>query len=724
MRAMTPPSTPFRAVIAILLCALAMASGFVRPAGAAQSPWAEEAQSAVRLVAAQESIGAAGTVRAGLEFRMKPHWKVYWRSPGDAGFPPDPKWDASDNAAVGPMEWPVPERFSVLGLETLGYEDAVIMPFTARIANPTKPATIAAHVRYLACNDICIPFDATVSMTIPPGDGRPSAHAHSIGRFASLVPRQGADAHMRVRALRLQATAKALYLIADANADVAFAQPDLFVEGPAGLGYGKPDVSLAADGRSATLRVGVSGFDGTAAAAAEKLAGTSFTLTLRDGRSAVEAAVTASVAPASGAPVGNGASILAILALAYLGGLILNLMPCVLPVLSIKLLSLVKHGGGERARVRAGFLASAAGVVSAFMVLAGGLIAFKGAGAAIGWGIQFQQGWFLAGMAVLVTLFACNMWGFFEFRLPGALADKAMAGHGVGGIAGHFLQGAFATLLATPCSAPFLGTAVGFALARGPAEIAAVFAFLGFGLATPYLAVAAFPALATRMPKPGPWMPRFKFVLGLALAATAIWLLSVIAGVAGWNAAAAIGGLLVLTAIWMGPVMHRMPELRRATPILLTVVSVLAVGAPYVGDLNGPPDPATPAAPTAGKIAWKPFDRAALDAVVAGGGTVLVDVTADWCITCQVNKTLVLERGRLADILGRGEVTAMRADWTRPDPDIAAYLASFGRYGIPFNAVYGPNAKDGIALPELLSESVVLDALVRASSTAVAARFR
>jgi len=346
---------------------------------------------------------------------------------------------------------------------------------------------------------------------------------------------------------------------------------------------------------------------------------------------------------------------------ALLGGLILNLMPCVLPVLSIKILGALSHGGAERGHVRAAFLASAGGIVVSFLALAGAAVAVKSAGAAVGWGIQFQQPVFLAVMIALLLLFATNLWGLFEIRLPSALMSVGASGAAHHTLLGHFLSGAFATLLATPCSAPFLGTAVGFALARGPAEITAIFAALGLGMALPYLAVAAWPGLATRLPKPGAWMLTVKKAMGAALAATALWLASILATQTGFLGAA------------------------------------------------------TEAAAGKADIAWAAFDEAAIARNVAEGKVVFVDVTADWCITCKVNKAAVVERGAVAQLLSSGSVVAMRADWTKPDDAIARYLAGFDRYGIPFNAVYGPGAPQGVALSELLTEAEVLAALEKAA---------
>jgi len=715
-------------LIPFLLTAFAWA-GLSASANASEiaSAWAEEEQATVRLIASRDGLGDDGVVRAGIEFAMQPGWKVYWRSPGDAGFPPQPNFDGSENADISPLSWPVPLRFSILGLETLGYEDSVILPFTVKATDTAKDSMVSATIRYLTCKEICIPYDAQVSMTIPAGNGAPTALAHIIGQFDSRVPRTASAARLNISEAWTEHSEKGLYVVANATSEIPFKGPDLYLEGPVGLGFGAPATRLSNAKQSATLRIPVSGFLGTPTEAAAKLSGSSFIFTLLDGGRAMEASVSLGaskpyspdhLATTTGQPVTR--SIAIILVFAFLGGLILNLMPCVLPVLSLKFLSVVKHGGAAPGDVRARFLASAAGIIFAFLVLAGALIVLKSIGASIGWGIQFQHPWFLIIMAFLVTMFACNMWGFFEFRLPGAVASASHQGSRREGLTGHFLQGIFATLLATPCSAPFLGTAIGFALARGSIEIISVFAVLGLGLSAPYLLVAAVPKLATMMPKPGPWMVRLKFVLGLTLAATALWLLSVIAGVAGTGEAVVTGIVLVFVAVWLGKIIPMIPEINKATPYVLVVATMAAIANAEISDMDGPLDTETP---SVSKIAWQDFDPAAIERIVSKGRIVFVDVTADWCITCQVNKRFVLEKGRILELLNSPDVVAMRADWTRPDPVIADYLSSFGRYGIPFNAIYGTRAPEGIALPELLSNGNVLSGFRTAAPEQLAIQF-
>jgi len=335
--------------------------------------------------------------------------------------------------------------------------------------------------------------------------------------------------------------------------------------------------------------------------------------------------------------------------------------------------------------------------------MAAALIAAKSAGLSIGWGVQFQEPVFLAALAALVTLFACNLMGWFEIQLPWWLAGRLQGGGS--SLAGSFISGAFATLLATPCSAPFLGTAVGFALAGGPADILVIFACLGLGLALPYLVVAAVPSLARFLPRPGRWMLTLRRILGLLLAGTALWLVWVLARQAGLVAAGLVAalGLAATLTLALG---HRRPRLGRT----LAMTSALLL----LGMLAPPAFLVRTGAAAALDAGWTRFDPAAIGPAVARGQVVFVDVTASWCLTCQVNERLVLDQPDVKAALGAGGVVAMRADWTRPDPAIAAYLKRYGRYGIPFNMVYGPGAPDGVALSEVLTSAAVEAALAKA----------
>ena len=671
---------------------------------AAASAWWQTEHGEVRLIASSAAVGQADEVLFGLHFRMKQGWKIYWRSPGDAGFPPSADWAGSNNLGDARLLWPAPHRFSVLGLNTMGYTDEVVLPVVVAPLEIGKPIRLTGRVRYLTCEEICVPYEANLTLNLPAGPETSSLQTGLIERFLQRVPGAGETTGFQIMRVTVEGSPPAQALRLSVIADTPLTAPDVFIEGPRGVVFGAPEVRLGVDRRSALMRISVS----TPKGKPIDLAGKSIGLTLVDGGRALERSVTAT------AEVSRG--LIAVLALALLGGLVLNLMPCVLPVLSIKLLSVVGHGGADPRPVRIGFLASAGGILTSFLVLATGAVALKSAGIAAAWGIQFQQPLFLAVMVVVLTLFACNLWGLFEFYLPGSLANAAGRAGGGTGIGGQFLTGAFATVLATPCSAPFLGTVIGFALARGAAEIYLVFIALGIGLALPYLVIAAAPKLATRLPRPGRWMTTLRRVLSLALVATAVWLLTVLSVQTGYAGAGLIALLMVAVAFALRQARHLTGRAHLASWLVAGAMSALALGAASSLANQESEQRAALDAET-----WQPFKLATIADEIANGRVVFVDVTADWCLTCKVNKLLVLDRGEVAGRLASPAVTAMKADWTKPDSRISAYLAGFGRYGIPFDAVYGPGAPAGVVLPELLTTDIVLEAISRAAGSATAA---
>ena len=483
--------------------------------------------------------------------------------------------------------------------------------------------------------------------------------------------------------------------------DIPFKTPDLFVEGLDKGSPGRPEVALSQARHMARLTVPIRD------AAAAGIVGKRLSLTLVDGPRAVEFTAT----PSPAAPATDASRLLPIIAIALLGGLVLNAMPCVLPVLSLKLLSVASHAGAERRRVRFGLAMTAFGVLASFALIAASLIALRASGAAIGWGIQFQWPWFIAAMAAVTTLFAASLWGWLPILLPRFAYEAAADIRAPSPYADAFLTGAFATLLATPCSAPFVGTAVGFALAQGPGEIAIVFAALGLGMAAPYLAIAAFPRLVRLLPRPGRWMNVLRIALGFALAGTAVWLLIVLSALSGTRvaliAAAALTGVVAVLAI-KSRHGFSVAGARVASAATAGLVAVAVLWPAFAGVV-------APGS-TDGSGRWQAFDPQQIQRLVGEGKIVFVDVTAAWCLTCKVNEAAVLDRDPVAGRLFGPNVVAMRGDWTRPDPVLTRYLESFDRYGIPFNAVYGPGRPQGELLPELLSAGAVERALDHAAA--------
>jgi suppressor for copper-sensitivity B len=428
------------------------------------------------------------------------------------------------------------------------------------------------------------------------------------------------------------------------------------------------------------------------------------------------AATATAGAPRPGTPARpTGRGLAAILLFGLLGGLILNAMPCVLPVLSLKVFGLVRAAGLGRRQVTSGALATAAGILVSFWALAGAAIAAKAAGSAVGWGVQFQRPGFVAFLAVVILLFTLNLWGLFEIQLPGRLAAAA-GGGGREGLGGHFASGLFATLMATPCSAPFLGTAVGFALAREAFEVVAVFTAIGLGMALPYLLLAVAPGAARWLPKPGAWMETLKGVMGFLLAGAMIWLLYVLGNQVAPERLALVEGVLLAVglATWLASRSPLGSAPRRAWGALALIAGAGAIALAAAGTA---PARAASVEGDPGGIAWRPWDAAEAERLAAAGTPVFLDITADWCVTCKVNERLVLETPEVRAALAAHGVVAMKGDWTHRDDAIGDFLASHGRYGIPFYMVYRPGREPNI-LPELITRELVIGALADAASGA------
>jgi suppressor for copper-sensitivity B len=400
-----------------------------------------------------------------------------------------------------------------------------------------------------------------------------------------------------------------------------------------------------------------------------------------------------------------------ILLFAVVGGLILNLMPCVLPVLSLKIFGLVKSAGQGRSHLVAGALATTFGVLFSFWILAAAAVGAAAAGAAVGWGVQFQQPGFVAFLAVVVVLFSLNMWGLFEIPLPQSLARMGSSGPRKG-LGGHFFSGLFATLMATPCSAPFLGTAIGFALGQPAPMVFLVFTAVGLGLALPYLVLAAFPRAAALLPKPGDWMITFRNLMGFLLAAAAVWLFYVLSGQirAEWVAYVQLALLgLALAAFLLSQAAHGSP--RRA----LAAAAMVAAAALTVGLAVKAPAKAAAGADQGKHLAWVAFDEQEAKNLASQGRPVFVDFTADWCLTCKANERLVIDTPEVAAAFDRHQVVAMKGDWTSRDDRITDFLKRYGRSAVPFYVLFRPGAEPH-AFGEVLTQATLIRAVESAAT--------
>ncbi|MDW9481684.1 DUF255 domain-containing protein [Sinorhizobium meliloti] len=622
--------------------------------------------------------GSTGTALLGIELELPAGWHTYWKTAGEGGFPPEIDSSASENLGVFDLRWPAPERIKTAtspgapAFQTNGYTNRVVLPVLVRPADPTREVKISLSLRVYACKDYCAAFERTLSASIRPG-ATSRTDQREIAEWLRKVPRASSDI-------------------------LSVAPPE-----PLGDGRFTIDVTSTVPMKDPWLHVSnADNMPYTITAEVTDPLRTRFLVGPQDGSFAgsrtLEIVATAeghSVAATFDRPVADIPVSWEVVITAFLGGLVLNVMPCVFPVLSLKLMALTT-GNARTARI--GFAASSLGIVGSFLLLGAVLAGMKAAGADIGWGIQFQSAAFLAAMTIIVLAFALGTAGLFEIALPHALATKATRltdGHGFAASLG---QGFVATLLATPCSAPFVGTAVGFALAGDTSSILVVFAALGLGMALPYLLISLTPGLARVLPRPGGWMQRVRLALSITLFATAGWLAITLASV--WIETASLVSLALSGFVIIGAVV-RWLAWRKAERHAFVVVAALAFAMPGIVDTI-----------PVGKegVSWQPFRPDEIQGLVGRGKTVLVYVTADWCITCKVNDRTTWNDAATVDAVNRVTVP-MKADWTRPDGAISSFLKQNGRFGIPFTIVYKQGRANGTVLPEVLTPQEVEKAL-------------
>lgn len=692
------------------------------------------------LVAERSAVQPGQLLRIGLSLQHIPHWHTYWRNPGDSGQPTSVTWTLPEGAQVGEIEWPVPKRLPIGPLVNYGYEDDLLLPLSflpPANAKPGDTLTLRANAQWLVCKDVCIPEQATLVLEVPvvSATTTPGSTAHGA-RFAQHGTARPAPLAGWTAQAQQQAGAKDVLLTFTRTAAASTPPPgdlpplihvfpytEQVLEPARHEVYATPQgyaVKLARI-EGSPLPAVLSGIAvvqgqpdkttspwGDAPPAAEFSAPvtTVAQLSLPEGaRLLVDS--TQNLRPAGAAAMLEGATaslgLLAALGLAFLGGMVLNLMPCVFPVLSIKLLSLARHTPHAGA-LRLHALAYAAGVVLSFLALAGLLLSLRATGSALGWGFQLQEPGVVFALALLFFALGLNLMGGFEFGtfVPGWLSGWR-ARHPA---ADAFASGVLAVLAASPCTAPFMGAALGFALTQSAATSLAVFAALGLGMALPYVMLVLAPGWRDRLPRPGPWMLRLKQGLAFPMFATVVWLVWVLGQQAGMDGAGkallALVGLAFV--VWLAG-LSRLRGSAGRTALLATLAAVLAWSWPQG---LSPAARAPGAAATASQ--WQPYDEAVLAQAVARGQPVFVDFTAAWCVSCQVNKRLVLDTDATQQAFAEAKVLLMRADWTHRDETITQALARLGRNGVPVYVLIRPG-RGPLLLPEILTGSVVHNAL-------------
>jgi thiol:disulfide interchange protein DsbD len=748
----------FRALSQAVFLALLMV-----PAAQGAASVSTEQVKAELLVHAPDGLRPGVQAWLGLKLVHKKGWHTYWLNPGDSGLPTQLQWSLPAGLKAGEIAWPVPHRLPVGPLMNHGYEGTLLLPVPVTVEQtlPEQALTIGLQADWLVCENVCIPEGGDFSLKLPAGVGR-AAWVRDAALFEQAFARQpvswpGARAAARVDAQGLQLDLQGLpaawqgrklsifptaaHILSPSvepqatwgaagawSARMAYSPQRLDQPGELGLvvapaeaiSGGTPPAGVAlvaaVAGTWPAADVGVAGRAAAGIGAAGGLSGS-------------ESAGSGSRVHASGTAGAWWASAL----LAFLGGLILNLMPCVFPVLSLKVFGFAADAHDRRALAWGG-LAYTLGVVLSFAALAGLLLALRASGEQLGWGFQLQSPVFVAALALLFTLMGLNLLGLFEFNMmvPGSWAG-AKARHPV---VDHFLTGVLAVMVASPCTAPFMGASLGVAMTLPPAPALGIFVALGLGMAAPYLLLSLAPAWAARLPRPGAWMLKVKHAMALPLLATVVWLLWVLGHQAGLDASAALLGLLLVLAFAIGAwswaaawggtarllarsaaaltvaaaATWALPLLQQAPPTAAASLGQAGVPGPAHVAAPGALPSGISGAPGAPGSVWSPWSPQALAEALAQGRTVFVDYTAAWCVTCQVNKRSTLRRSEVVQALQERGVATMQADWTRRDEAITRELSRLGRSGVPVYAFYRAG-QDPVILPEVLTPALMLQAL-------------
>jgi thiol:disulfide interchange protein len=659
------------------------------------------------LLADTNAIVAGKPFTVGLLLRMAPRWHTYWKFSGDAGLPTELKWKLPPGWKIGEIQWPIPLKTIDPGdIETYGYEDEVLL--LQEITPPQKldvsTVKISAEASWLVCEKICIPGSATLQLDLPISTTAQQANGELFERYRRLLPQNWPQAN--VATVSWTRTGSDLRLKVTSATLTQYPSVDFFPVPDEGTVVGHPSTE-SRDQNQISFRIPIE----SSGKNLSSMAGLVVFSQQPNGvdRAAWRLTTTPAVSAARPVPVRG---VFTFLFFGFLGGLILNLMPCVLPVISLKIFGFVQQAGQSRQKILRSGIAFTIGIFAWFIALALILIALKSAGRDVTWGgFQFTNAYFVLALSVIVLVFALNLFGVFEISLPQTMTSGLLSSTDRNDDLGSFFQGVFATVLATPCTAPFLGTALGFAFTQSAVIILAMFAAIAGGMSAPYLLLSAQPAWLRFLPRPGPWMVHVKQFMGFLLLATLLFLLYVLGAQRGLEGAiwASCFLLVIAVACWMKGafVLPTASVARRTIVFVLMLVLLLGSGIYFIGDKFKSTKMASANLELRG--GWQPFTPDRLQAELDQGRTVFVDFTAAWCLTCKFNEANVLESADVRGAFQRHGIVKLKADWTNGDPVITKLLQHFGRPGVPLYVLYPGKNEEPIVFPELLSKGTLLE---------------
>lgn len=693
------------------LCLLLASIGYAAPVQADYTT--------VELIAEDQAIVPGERFDVAVRFVLEPHWHIYWKNPGASGLAPEMTWTLPAGIEAGEIQWPAPERIPLAGLVNYGYEDEAVFIVPMQADERFKPGqelTLKADLFWLICKEVCLPGEATVELNVlVAATTSPSVAASAFEKARGRLPISGAA---WMFSPQVDGTLMELMI----EGDNTPAELYFYAETPGMIDPNEPQTLTFLSPTKAvlSLRLDQAYFDSTNQSLAGVLQSPQQSWAV-DLNQAGSHSFSLEKSPIDLGPVGFEQRLLALglpgfLALAFLGGLILNIMPCVLPVLSLKVFSLLKHAGQARSDALRHGLAYTAGVVLSFLVLAGALFALRALGERIGWGFQLQSPGFVVVLTAVFFLFGLNLMGVFELgsRLVGADAGIAKRNDALG----SFGMGVLAAVVGAPCMGPLVAGVSGLAVQANIPTGLLIFGMMGLGLASPFLLLSVFPKLVAFLPKPGAWMESFKQGMGFLLMAAVVFLALVAGQQGGADAMLVVMIVLLASSIgawifgrWGAPVRSKRSQWIAKLLALLLILGSLAWGiaatkASYANfGANG-----AVADATGQWAAWSPEK---VDALLAEGRPVFVDFTATWCLICQVNKKIALRTEATEALFNENEIVALSADWTRRDPEITDRLERFGRSGVPLYLLYTPDGEVTV-LPQSLTNGIVREAVEQA----------
>jgi thiol:disulfide interchange protein DsbD len=708
--------------VAVLACAFAAQGQVSAPASSPKDTKAafDAPHLRVELLVPSENLYSSDALNeAALHFKLESGWHIYWSNAGDSGEPPKIQWTLPKGISAMPMQFPAPKRLPLGPLMDFGYENEVLFPFNFHLDNGVKagPTVLHAKVDWLVCREVCIPGKTELEVTRDVYRGLYDlGHVHTplFQQFFNQLPQplpagdiavfQPTPIGFRLAVITGQRETQAEF----------FPEDEDILDNPAPQTVTSTTAGLLLDlKKDANLATNPKQLKGVLKLAGGRNYEISATRVVSYGVAGMEF-----MPPA--APAFSVGALASTAFFAFLGGLLLNLMPCVFPVLFLKGLALVHSGHKQLHKMRAHGLVYTAGILVSFWALVALLLGLRAAGATLGWGFQFQSPIFLLVLAGLLFFFGLSLAGQFEIGLTLTSAGGALVtenGAAKQGYAGSFFTGVLAVVVATPCTAPFMGAAIGYALAQPAAVTFAIFTALALGLAAPYLALTLHPAWTRQLPKPGAWMELLKQAVSVPIFATVIWLAWVVAQAYGAALLGALLGLLLLLAV-AGWFLGRWPAQRWATLVaVLLLLTVLAACIAAPRELAMTPANASAqissegSAPRSG--AWQLWSADAVQHALAAGQPVFVDFTASWCLSCQVNERVALSQPEVMQAFGARNVALFKADWTREDPAITQALTALGRSGVPVYALYSPGENNPRLLAQVLTPGIVLDAIAK-----------